>query len=32
MTTEKKKFNWVAFAIEVFKLVIVFATGTQVNL
>lgn len=32
MTTEKKKFNWVGFAIEVIKLVIVFATGTQVNL
>lgn len=32
MTTEKRKFNWVAFAIEVIKLAIVFATGTQINI
>ena len=29
--SEKKKFNWLGFAIEVVKLAIAFLTGTQVS-
>lgn len=32
MSTKKKSFNWLGFAIEVVKLAIAFLTGTQVNL